>query len=168
LATIANHAFTALSGGQIRLVGIAQALLGDPTLLLLDEVTRGLDVEDRERVFRHLRRLASHSLIIFSTHIPEHVAHVADRVVLLNEGRVCYAGETEALRRRAKGRVHMIQLPQNTPANEIHDYQVSRRVEYEGWTELRVLGRAPSRHAAVEVEPTLEDAYLLLLERNRS
>jgi hypothetical protein len=62
----------------------------------------------------------------------------------------------------------MIQLPQNTPANEIHDYQVSRRVEYEGRTELRVLGRAPSRHAAVEVEPTLEDAYLLLLERNRS
>ncbi len=164
LASIANDSLAALSGGQIRLAGIAQALLGDPALLLLDEVTRGLDVTERERVFLHLRRLGAHSLVIFSTHIPEHVTYVADHVVVLNEGRVCYAGKVEALRRRARGHVHRIQLPPHTPATGIPDCRISRRIEYADRTELRILGQAPRQYVAVDVEPTLEDAYLLLLE----
>jgi ABC-type multidrug transport system ATPase subunit len=167
LATIANHAFTALSGGQIRLAGIAQALLGDPTLLLLDEVTRGLDVEERERVFRQLRRLAKRGLVIFSTHVAEDVSPIAQQIIVLNEGRVSYAGEVEALLHRAAGHVYEIVLDPHRTNSLPPGCRVSRRLERGARTVLRLVGPHPREHAARQMTPTLQDAYLLLLGEGR-
>ncbi len=93
LSSVANRPFGTLSSGQVRLAGIAQAILGDPTLLLLDEPTRGLDVAERTAIFRHLHRPARQGLVIFSTHVAEDASLRAQQIIMLNEGRVSYTGE---------------------------------------------------------------------------
>lgn len=90
LVRVADFPLTALSEGQVRLVGIAQAFLGCPSLLLLDEPTRGLDVEERARVFSLMRRPAPGRLTIYSTHELEDIEQMADRVIILSEGQVLY------------------------------------------------------------------------------
>ncbi|HSV85736.1 MAG TPA: ABC transporter ATP-binding protein [Levilinea sp.] len=90
--------FDQLSGGQVRLAGIAQAFLGQPYLVLLDELTRGLDVQERQAVFRLLRRRAG--LVIFSTHVLWDVEQIADQVVVLHAGQVLFAGELDSLYRQ--------------------------------------------------------------------
>ncbi|MFW6135717.1 MAG: ABC transporter ATP-binding protein [Chloroflexota bacterium] len=164
LERVADRPFHELSPGQVRLAGIAQALLGDPSLLLLDEPTRGLDVEERQRVFRQLRRLAPRSLVVFSTHVPDEVSEVAGQVVVLNEGRVWYTGGVEALRRRAAGRVHEVHLPRRRGDTLPPSCRVTRRIATPDTTVLRFIGRAPRESSAVPVEPTLEEAYLVLLD----
>lgn len=91
LEEIADRPFARLSGGQVRLAGIAQAFLGCPKLLLLDELTRGLDVEERERVFALARKPVPGRLILYSTHEPTDAERIADRVVFLHQGRVIFS-----------------------------------------------------------------------------
>ena len=100
LEEIADRPFLSLSAGQIRLVGIAQAFLGQPSLLLLDELTRGLDVEERERVFALAHRPFPGRLILFSTHDPPDAGHLADHAIVLHRGQVIFAGKVGDLPRR--------------------------------------------------------------------
>lgn len=167
LGFVADRPFETLSAGQARLAGIAQALLGDPTLLLLDEPTRGLDVAERAAVFRHLRRLAKRGLVIFSTHVAEDVSPIAQQIIVLNEGRVSYAGEVEALLHRTAGHVYEIVLDPDRTNSLPPGCRVSRRRESGDRTVLRVVGPRPRGHDARQVTPTLQDAYLLLLRDGR-
>jgi ABC-type multidrug transport system ATPase subunit len=103
LERVADRPFARLSGGQIRLAGIAQAFLGCPDLLLLDELTSGLDVEERERVFSLARQLVPGRLILYSTHEPAVAGRPADRIIVLRQGQVIFSGDPDALRRQAQG-----------------------------------------------------------------
>lgn len=93
LNSFAQRPFARLSGGQIRLAGIAQAFLGQPSLLLLDELTGGLDVEERECVFRLVRKPLPGRLILFSTHELSDAKRLADQVIVLQQGQVIFAGK---------------------------------------------------------------------------
>ena len=104
LEEIADRSFAKLSGGQVRLAGIAQAMLGRPMLLLLDELTRGLDVEERERAFALARRPVPGRLILYSTHDPADVDRLADMVIILRQGRVIFSGESDTLHREPNER----------------------------------------------------------------
>lgn len=90
LQKVADRPISSLSYGEIRLFGIAQALLGNPQLILLDEPTRGLDVKERGKVFSLLRRYLSGCLILYTTHDVEDVTRMADRVIILYEGEVVF------------------------------------------------------------------------------
>ncbi|HMN12854.1 MAG TPA: ATP-binding cassette domain-containing protein, partial [Bellilinea sp.] len=103
LKSVADRPFGRLSGGQIRLTGIAQAFLGKPSLLLLDELTRGLDVEERERVFALARKSSSGRLIVFSTHDPPDVERFTEQAIVLQQGRVIFSGITEDLHHHIPG-----------------------------------------------------------------
>lgn len=162
LEEIVERPFARLSGGQVRLVGIAQAFLGYPSLLLLDELTRGLDVEERERVFALALKPVPGRLILFSTHIPANVDHLADKVVVLNAGRILYAGSLEGLRRQAQGQVWEVWLPKAEADGLQNHFVVSRRIDHRDETILRVVGESPPGPRAKEVEATVEEAYLLL------
>lgn len=83
-----------LSGGQVRFVGIIQAFMHNPALLLLDELTRGLDVYERAKVFRWVRGAETYRprLTIFSTHIPEEAEQMADQIIVLHQGHLLYVG----------------------------------------------------------------------------
>ncbi|GAA4260367.1 ABC transporter ATP-binding protein [Dactylosporangium darangshiense] len=138
-----------LSGGQRRRLAIAQALLGDPALLILDEPTTGLDPEQRAS----LRGLLSGrpGTVLISTHQTEDVSALCDRVVVLDAGRVRFDGTVPTLLATAAGRVH--QGRSATP-DAIQTWRTGTGL-------IRSVGGRPTPGSSA-VEPTVEDAYLLL------
>jgi ABC-2 type transport system ATP-binding protein len=139
----------ALSGGQRRRLAIAQALLGDPELLILDEPTTGLDPEQRAS----LRGLLSGrpGTVLISTHQTEDVSALCDRVVVLDAGRIRFDGTVPELLATAAGRVH--QGPAASPG-AVQTWRTGTGL-------IRSVGGRPDADATA-VEPTVEDAYLLL------
>lgn len=164
IEAILDRPFQKLSGGQQRLVGIAQAFLGLPRLLLLDEFVRGLDVNERENAFRMLRQ--SGKLLIFSTHSPQEIESVgAQQVLVLDRGQVLFCGSVNAMRSTATGFVQEICVSQEKVAEVSASKVVSRIIPNEGYTRLRILAPSTSTDETV-VTPTLEDAYLWLMRRS--
>jgi ABC-2 type transport system ATP-binding protein len=141
-----------LSGGQRRRVGLAQALLGDPQVLVLDEPTTGLDPAQRADLRRTLSTLGHHSTVLLSTHQTEDVAALCERVVVLAGGTVRFDGAVTDLVATATGRVWLADEPGG-------DALVSWRT---GSGRHHVVGGTPPA-GADPTEPTLEDAYLLML-----
>jgi ABC-2 type transport system ATP-binding protein len=153
LGDVAHRRIKALSGGMRRRVGIAQALLGRPELLVLDEPTAGLDPEQRLRFREIVSRIAEEHTVVLSTHQTEDVAALCQRVVVVDGGRVHFDGTTAALADVARGRVWT--ADQADPRA-----QLSWRT---GTGEHRLIGDPPV--GATLVEPGIEDAYLLLIGR---
>jgi ABC-2 type transport system ATP-binding protein len=151
LAAVAPKRVHALSGGQRRRVLLAQALLGDPDLLVLDEPTTGLDPEQRARLRDILGEAGQAATILISTHQTEDVAALCERVIVLDEGRVHFDGTVHDLVRAADGRVWM--------AAERHPG--ARHAWRTGTGRWRNVGDPPPEAEAVE--PSVEDAYLLLV-----
>jgi ABC-2 type transport system ATP-binding protein len=140
----------ALSGGQRRRVGLAQALLGSPELLVLDEPTTGLDPEQRVSLRHVLAEVGRAATVVVATHQTEDVAALCERVVVLDNGAVRFDGAVRDLVATAVGRVWLADVPAASA-------QTSWRT---GIGRYRNLGDAPP--GAELVEPSLEDAYLLL------
>jgi ABC-2 type transport system ATP-binding protein len=141
----------ALSGGQRRRLALAQALLGSPALLVLDEPTTGLDPEQRASLRGVLAEAARTATVLLSTHQTEDVAALCERVVVLDAGRVCFNGTVRELVGRAEGCVWL--------DDAAHPAAIST---WRTWTG-RYRNLADPAPPGVElVEPTLEDAYLLL------
>src|SRR5580693_9317802 len=141
----------AMSGGQRRRVALAQALLGSPEVLVLDEPTTGVDPEQRAALRTVLAELARTSTVILSTHQTDDVAALCDRVVVLDRGRVRYDGQVTELVGRAAGRVWLADAPD--PAASVFWRTGTGR--YRNVAE-------DARSGVEHVEPSLEDAYLLL------
>jgi len=152
LADQATVRISRLSGGQRRRVGLAQALLGDPQLLVLDEPTTGLDPAQRADLRRTLSVLGHRSTVLLSTHQTEDVAALCERVVVLAGGTVRFDGAVTDLVATAVGRVWLADEPGG-------DALVSWRT---GTGRHHVVGGTPPA-GADPAEPTLEDAYLLML-----
>ena len=151
----------ALSGGQRQRVGIAQALLGDPELLILDEPTVGLDPEERIHFRNLFSRTAQNRLVLLSTHIIEDIQSVCDHLIVLHRGTILFAGAPERLIQAASGHVGVF-WEQDAPENG--EISVTARVHTARGVRCRgVAGVLPS-YARPE-EPTLEDAYLYLISR---
>ncbi len=153
LGGVANRKIRKLSGGMRRRVALAQALLGGPDLLVLDEPTAGLDPEQRLRFREVVSQVASEHTVLLSTHQTDDVAAVCDRVIVLHEGRVRFEGTPEKLRDLASGRVWLA----DTPDARSH---LSWRT---GTGRHRLLGDPPP--GADLVAPTVDDGYLLLVGR---
>jgi ABC-2 type transport system ATP-binding protein len=139
-----------LSGGMRRRVGIAQALLGAPKLLVLDEPTAGLDPEQRLRFRELLGTAAADATVLLSTHQTDDVAALCQRVVVLLEGRIAFAGTPGALAGRAADRVWI------APARDGR----AELAWVAGDGRVRHIGTPPAD--AELVPPTVEDGYLLL------
>lgn len=148
------------SGGMRQRVGIAQALLNDPHLLIVDEPTAGLDPEERVRFRNLLSELAGERIVILSTHIVSDVEAVASRIVLLGEGR-CVADDTpEALVEGARGRVWEVDIrPEDLDAAR-RNWTVGAALRRNGIMTLRVVADVAPRADARPLDPTLEDVYL--------
>jgi ABC-2 type transport system ATP-binding protein len=144
----------ALSGGMRRRLALAQALIGDPDLLILDEPTAGLDPEQRLRFRELVSELGERRAVLLSTHQTEDIAALCPRVVVLHAGAILFQGAPSELVARARGRVW---LAADRPSGALAAWRTA-----DG--RLRVLGgEAADAGAAEPAEPTLEDGYLLLL-----
>ena len=151
LSEVATKRVNALSGGQRRRVVLAQALLGSPDLLVLDEPTAGLDPAQRGRLRDVLGRAGETSTVVISTHQTEDVAALCERVVVIDEGRLLFDGTVTDLIGQAAGRVWM--AAERDPAAQ-HAWRT-------GSGRFRNVGDPPP--SAELIEPALEDAYLLLV-----
>ncbi|SEM62363.1 ABC transporter ATP-binding protein [Nonomuraea pusilla] len=149
LADVSGRRIRALSGGMRRRIGIAQALLGDPELVLLDEPTAGLDSEQRLRFRDLIARAGEGRTVILSTHQIEDVAALCAKVVVLKDGGSVFEGTPKELRGLAEGRTW------------VGGRKEGPLCRHTGEGVFRTLGDPPP--GARPAEPTVEDGYLLLL-----
>ena len=165
LADVADRRLGTFSGGMRQRVGIAQALLNDPTLLIVDEPTVGLDPEERLR-FRHLLSdLAADRLVILSTHIVSDIEASAGALAIMAKGRLLFSGTPEALIAAAVGHVWEWTVPA-AQVPEIRARHVTTGSQRrEDGVRLRVVAETSPSTDASPVAPGLEDAHLWLVAR---
>jgi ABC-2 type transport system ATP-binding protein len=161
LHAAADRRLSGFSGGMRQRVGIAQALLGDPKLLIVDEPTVGLDPEERVRFRNLLSEIARGRLVVLSTHIVSDVEAVASSIAVMRKGRLVALESPEAMLRRAAGRVFGAVIPEARLAEAQRTVHVSSLARRADGVHIRFVAREASLPGAAPIDPTLEDAYLL-------
>lgn len=152
------------SGGMKQRLAIAQALLGDPDLLIVDEPTAGLDPEQRTRLRTLLARRREGRTTLFSTHVVADLAQVADRVAVLHRGQVRFVGTLTGLAAQAEGCVWALAGPPGAPCPMGAELLAERRQA--GQVERRLLARAQPHPEARPAEPTAEEGYLCVIAQS--
>jgi ABC-2 type transport system ATP-binding protein len=155
------------SGGMKQRVGIAQALLNDPELLIVDEPTAGLDPEERVRFRNLLSELSGERIIILSTHIVSDVEATATDIALISQGSLVAHASPEELLRRVEGKVWEWILPSAELNAAREKYLISNTARRSDGVHARVLGNEPP-NGAQPITPNLEDAYLQCLSEYRA
>ena len=161
LADVASRKLKTFSGGMKQRVGIAQALLNDPRLLIVDEPTAGLDPEERIRFRNLLSELGGDRVVLLSTHIVEDIAQTCQHVAVMNDGRVLFRGSVPELVSAARGSVWTVSI---TADSKLEGNGTVISTMHRGATiQYRVVGDvAPGEHAQ-PAEPSLEDSYVWLM-----
>lgn len=165
LEAVADRKLPTYSGGLKQRIGIAQALLNDPELLIVDEPTVGLDPGERVRFRTLLASLTRNRIVLLSTHIISDVEAVANRLVILQQGRVLVDTTPEELLAKTAGSVWSVTIDQVTALQLQESYQVSTMVSQVHGITLHIVSPTRPHEAAVVVEPSLEEAYLLATGR---
>ncbi|MBN8502012.1 MAG: ATP-binding cassette domain-containing protein, partial [Sphingomonadales bacterium] len=164
LTAHARRPVTTFSGGMRQRFGIAQALLGDPSLLILDEPTAGLDPEERLRLYNLLSQLSGDRVVLLSTHIVDDVEQLCDEVAMIKAGKVVAQGSSTGLIQGLQGKIWQatVAAPDGTPARLLS--LAYRR----GHPLYRYFSDAPPGDGFAPVPATLEDRYFLELHGDQS
>ena len=160
LTDAADRMVQTYSGGMKQRLGIAQALLGDPDLLVVDEPTAGLDPEERIRFRNLLVRISGRRTVLLSTHIVADVEASCTGLAVLRQGRLAFAGTPEELVERARGRVWLVEVEPGEWDEVASRVQVVSSRTVGGRVQLRVVADENPLGRGVPVEPGLEDGYL--------
>ena len=161
LAKYEKRKMKTLSGGMLRRAGIAQAMLNNPKILVLDEPTAGLDPNERIRFRNLISELSEDRLVLLSTHIVSDVEFIANQIMLMKNGRFFYTGTTENLISSMDESVWHCTVPKQRVNDFSKKYLVDNMKTVPGGAELRILSKVPPTERAVREEATLEDAFLL-------
>lgn len=153
-----NDKISTLSGGMIRRLGIAQAILGDPKIIIFDEPTAGLDPEERLRFKNLLSQIKKDKIVIISTHIVEDVEACCNEIIIMNDGNILWSGNSEDLRSVAKGKV----FEAKQGDSNISDCYIEKNFEKNGENFLRILSKKDE--GLRSLESTIEDGYMCLLK----
>ncbi len=164
LNTVSNRKLKTFSGGMKRRIGIAQALLNDPQLLIVDEPTAGLDPEERIRFRNLLSDLGGNRTIILSTHIVEDIAQTCQKLAIMNGGHIIFEGSVADLLRKAQGKVWIVTTQGIKPDGNI---TVMATLHLSGSVQYRVVGELSDRTGAKLAEPNLEDSYVWQMHEQR-
>ena len=156
-----NRKMKNLSGGMVRRVGIAQAMLNNPQILVLDEPTAGLDPNERIRFRNLISDLSGERLVLLSTHIVSDVEYIANEIILMKDGKISYTGTSDKLISSMDESVWHCTVSKQDEAHYLKKYPVSNVKTVSKGVELRILSKIPPVENAVRQEAALEDAFLL-------
>ncbi|WP_125604535.1 ABC transporter ATP-binding protein [Lapidilactobacillus bayanensis] len=149
----------ALSGGMLQRLGIAQALINNPQVLIVDEPTAGLDPEERIRLRNLLTDFATDRTVLLSTHIVSDVEATTNQIGVLDHGQLLFTGTTTELTDLARGHVYQALIPAESAVHFKQTHQISEQVTETNQIHFRFIAATTSE---VPVVPTLEEAYLYL------
>ncbi len=155
----------ALSGGMKRRLGIAQALLHNPQILIVDEPTAGLDPEERIRFRNLLSDFADGRIVLLSTHIASDIESTCDGVAVLNDGRLIFHGSTEKLIQQADGKVYLITASKKMDRHIKEKYVCLNMNNSRAGMQYRILSDTLPEEKGKMQPPTLEDGYMYLLHQ---
>ncbi len=167
LADVRKRPLGGYSGGMRQRIGIAQALLNDPQLLIVDEPTAGLDPEERVRFRNLLSELSGERIVILSTHIVSDVEATATDIALISQGTLVAHAAPEELLAKVEGKVWEWVLPSAELNAARQRYLISNTARRSNGVHARVLAEAPPA-GAQPATPNLEDAYLYCLSQHRA
>jgi ABC-type multidrug transport system ATPase subunit len=154
-----EKALGSFSGGMKQRFGIAQAIIGDPKLLIVDEPTAGLDPVERNRFYNILSELSSEMVVLLSTHIVEDVNTLCESVAILNQGRIIAQGKPSELIHQLDGKISTIQIHKDALTEASAQYKILSKVLREGNYVLRVYNTSDEGAGLSSTEPNLEDYY---------
>ena len=160
-----NQKMKGLSGGQRQRVGIAQALLGDPDILVLDEPTAGLDPEERIRFRGIISNLSRQKTVLLSTHIVSDLEAVANEMILLKKGQVLAVQKPHDLLHELDGMVWTVSVHNEKERELAEKYPCSNIMHDEEISVLRMLSREKPHAEAVSERPNMEDMYLYYFDK---
>lgn len=155
-----NKKMRKLSGGMKRRAGIAQAMLNDPKILILDEPTAGLDPNERVRFRNLISELAGERVVLLSTHIVSDIEYIANEILLMRQGKICFSGTREEMIASAPVKAFRCVVGRGEAEKWQKKYCLSNRRTLAEGVELRVLSETPPMPGAQEEELTLEDVFL--------
>src|SRR5947209_9675747 len=165
LTSAANRKLKTYSGGMKRRIGIAQALLNDPRLLIVDEPTAGLDPEERIHFRNLLSELGGDRTVLLSTHIVEDIAQACRNLAIMKSGKVVFQGTTAELVGETRGKVWIITTQGIKPEG---NFTVVSTLNMGTTIQYRVVGELSPRAGAIPAEPSLEDGYVWLMREQRT
>lgn len=156
-----------LSGGMKRRLGIAQALIHDPEVIIVDEPTAGLDPEERIRFRNLLCEIAEDRIVILSTHIVGDIESTCEKIAVMDEGRILWKGTVRELIQNASGHIYTANIEKQYMAQIKKEYIVTGMVAQADYITVRLVSDAePDLPNAVLTEPDLEGAYMYCLHAN--
>lgn len=149
-----------LSGGMKRRVGICQAMLNNPKILIVDEPTAGLDIEERRKFRQYLAKISKEKIVVLSTHIVSDIEFIANYLLLMEKGKVIAAGESHSLIQTIEGNVFETVVSENDMARLENEYRIMNfRNEGGGQVTIRYVADTSLPNSKL-VSPSLNDFYL--------
>jgi ABC-2 type transport system ATP-binding protein len=168
LGEVRDRPLGGFSGGMKQRVGIAQALLNDPQLLIVDEPTAGLDPEERVRFRNLLSELSGERIVILSTHIVSDIEAIATDIAILSDGKLLTHATPEDLLRSVEGKVWEWIVPSSDLAAARQRFQISGSVRRADGVHVRIVAEQRPGPDAASITPTIEDAYLHCITSQRT